>query len=227
MNVIIRGAVALMGFCAMIQPAMSESPTRATPARRLVIIGASYAAQWSEPALPGYVVINKGVGGEDSSNVRARFERDVVALKPDVVLIWGHINDIHRAPAGKMDAVTQQTRENYRLMHAAARAAGIEVWLATEVTLSTGGGFLDSIVAAIGRMRGRQSYREIVNREVTAVNAWLREYAAQQKLKLLDFERATQSDNGSRRSDFNQEDGSHINAKGYAALTRYTAERLR
>jgi lysophospholipase L1-like esterase len=59
------------------------------------------------------------------------------------------------------------------------------------------------------------------------VNAWLREYAVQEHVKLLDFERALDSDNGSRRAEFNQDDDSHINAKGYAVLTRYTSEKLK
>ena len=120
-----------------------------------------------------------------------------------------------------------QARENYRLMHSQARAAGIEVFLATEVTFSIGDGFFDSIIASIGKMRGKRDYKEIVNEQVKAVNVWLRQYAGEQKLKLFDFERAVDSGNGSRREEFDQEDGSHINATGYGALTRYATEQLR
>lgn len=227
MSSFIRRTVSLLSFIVMTQAASGGGTAAAIPEKQLVIIGASYAAGWGQPKLPGYIVVNKGVGGEDSSTVRAHFERDVVALKPDVVLIWGHINDIHRAPAGKMDEVVQKARENYRLMHAQARAAGIELVLATEVTLTVGDGFFDNVIASIGRMRGRQSHQETINRQVKAVNAWMRQYAAEQKLKLLDLERAVDSGNGSRREEFNQPDGSHINAAGYAFLTRYAGEQLR
>lgn len=227
MNAFIRCALMLLSVTAMTQPAAGQSPAPHNPAKRLVIIGASYAGGWGQPVLPGYLVTNKGVGGEDSSQVRARFERDVLGVRPDAVLVWGHINDIHRAPAGKMDEVVKQACENYRLMHAQARAAGIEMILATEVTFSIGDGFFDSIMASIGKMRGRPNYKETVNIQVKAVNTWLRRYAGEHKLKLLDLERAVDSGNGSRREEFDQEDGSHINATGYAVLTRYASEQLR
>ena len=198
----------------------------AAPAR-LTIIGASYAGGWGTPSLPGYTVTNKGVGGEDSSQVRARFARDVVAAKPDAVLIWGHINDIHRAPAGKVDEVKQRAKDNYRAMHAEAQAAGIKVLLATELTFSIGDGFFDGVMDRIARMRGKQNYRLVINGHVKEVNAWLRQYAREHGLTLLDLERAVDSGNGSRREEYDQEDRSHVNEAGYAVLTRYTSDVLR
>jgi lysophospholipase L1-like esterase len=224
----LRALVASFGICFMSQVA-SAAPgdgTLAAPAR-LTIIGASYAAGWEAPALPGYTVTNKGVGGEDSSQVRARFARDVVASKPDAVLIWGHINDIHRASADQVEEVKQRACENYRAMHAEASAAGIKVLLATEVTFSVGDGFLDGIMDGIARLRGRQNYKVMVNNHVKDVNAWLRTYAREQNLTLIDLERAVDSGNGSRRQEYDQEDGSHINAAGYSVLTRYASEQLR
>ena len=206
-----------IGFLLMTQTVSAEA---AAPAR-LTIIGASYAAGWGSPPLPGYIVTNKGVGGEDSSQVRARFARDVVAGRPDAVLIWGHINDIHRAAPGKVEEVKQRAKDNYRAMHAEAKAAGIKVLLATEITFSVGDGFFDGIMDAIARLRGKQNYRVMVNGHVKDVNVWLREYARQNQLQLLDLERAVDSGNGSRREEYDDEDGSHVNATGYAALTSY------
>lgn len=224
---LLRVITLFAGLCSMTQ-ASSAPAAPAAPAPRLVIIGASYAAGWGKPALPGYQVIaNKGVGGEDSSQVAARFARDVVALKPDAVLIWGHINDIHRASPEQMAAVKLRARENYRAMHAQASAAGIDVLLATEITFSVGDGFFDGIMDRIARMRGRQNYRVVVNNHVKEVNAWLRQYAREQNLPLLDLERAVDSGNGSRREEYDDEDGSHVNPEGYAALTRYATQQLR
>jgi hypothetical protein len=50
----------------------AASVTAASPPASLVIIGASYAADWQKPNLPGYSVVNRGVGGEETSQVRAR-----------------------------------------------------------------------------------------------------------------------------------------------------------
>lgn len=197
-----------------------------SPPKKLIIIGASYAADWGSPKLAGFVVTNKGVGGQESSAVLARFERDVIVTPPDTVLIWGHINDIFRAPRDQIDQAKQRARDNYRAMHERAKAAGISVILATEVTMTVGDSWVDEIRGFIGNLRGRENYRVMINNHVKDVNAWLREYAARNRLVLLDFERAVDSGNGSRRENFSTDDGSHISPEGYQALTEYARQQL-
>lgn len=185
----------------------------------LVILGASYALDWGEPALPGYRITNKGIGGEESSALRERFVRDVLAATPDAVLIWGHINDLFRSPRDRLEDTKQRVRDNYRAMHALAREAGIEVIIATEVTMALSDGWTDKLMRVVGSLLGKQDYREMINTHVRELNAWLREYAEQQRLTLLDFERALDTGDGSRRTEFAREDGSHITTAGYTALT--------
>jgi lysophospholipase L1-like esterase len=225
MKTCIRVLLPLLSFLAMTQVQATTPP--AASQRSLIIIGASYAASWGEPALPGFKVANKGKGGEESTAVRARFDRDVLANKPDAVLVWGHINDIFRAPPEMLEQVKRAACENFRAMHEQARAAGIEMLIATEVTLTVGDGWLDQLRGMIGRLRGRENYNVTINRHVKDVNACLRTYAAAQQLKLLDLEKAVDSGNGSRRAEYSTEDGSHISAAGYAALTRYAVQNLR
>ena len=74
----------------------------------LVITGASYAADWKSPQLPGFTVVNKGKSGDETKQVLARFDAEVLALKPAAVLIWGHINNYHRAPGGDLEAAKKQ-----------------------------------------------------------------------------------------------------------------------
>src|SRR3990172_9787967 len=45
--------------------------------RVIVVLGASYAKGLTEIPMEGITVINKGVGGEQSSEMLARFKRDV------------------------------------------------------------------------------------------------------------------------------------------------------
>lgn len=225
MKTSIRVLLPLLSFLAMTQ-AHATTPPAATH-RSLIIIGASYAASWGEPALPGFRVTNKGKGGEESTAVRARFDRDVIANKPDAVLVWGHINDIFRAPPEKLEQVKRTACDNFRAMHEQARVAGIEMLIATEVTLTVGDGWLDQLRGFVGRLRGRENYNETINRHVKDVNACLRTYAAAQRLKLLDLEKAVDSGNGSRRAEYSTDDGSHISPAGYAALTRFAVESLR
>jgi lysophospholipase L1-like esterase len=197
-----------------------------TTPQHLLIIGASYAKEWGQPNLPGFRVTNRGVGGEESWQVAARFDRDAVAAKPDVILIWGHINDITRSSPEKYEEVKQRAIDSYRRMLTQAREADIPVILATEITLTTAIGWQDWIPAAIAWVRGKESYAARVNREVKAVNSWLRQTAAQEKLLLLDLEKAVDDGDGGRKPEFTQEDRSHVTPAGYAAITQHARAQL-
>jgi acyl-CoA thioesterase-1 len=218
-----RIAAIAMGFLLLFAGSFVSA---ANPPASLVIIGASYAADWQRPSLPGYAVTNRGVGGEETQQVLARFDRDVLALKPAVVIIWGHINNIHRAPAGGMQAAKDRALANIREMTRRARDQGIKVILATEVTLSEARGFGNWLARAVGSLRGKQSYAAMINGHVRDVNGALRALAKEQGLGLLDFEKALDDGDGFRNSDYTREDGSHISAAGYAALTAYARQAL-
>lgn len=192
----------------------------------LVITGASYAAGWKTPALPGYTVVNKGKGGEDTKQVLARYDADVLALKPDTVLIWGHINNYHRAPGGDLEAAKTQAWSDIREMVTRARAQGANVILATEITLSEAVGFTNRVVAFINGLRGKTSYAARINEPVRAVNAQIRQYARENGLRVLDIEKLFDDGDGFRKVEYSDDDGSHVSAAGYAALTSFAQKEL-
>jgi lysophospholipase L1-like esterase len=191
-----------------------------------MITGASYAADWKTPALPGYQIVNRGVGGEETHQVLARFHRDVAEVRPSAVLIWGHINNIHRAPAGGVETAKERAKDDYRALVSAARAQGLTVVLATEVTLSDAVGWVNRVVMTINRLRGKEPYSAWVNGHVRELNAWLRSYAKAEGLMLLDFEAVFDNGSGFRKLEYSKEDGTHISTSGYAALTRYAQSRF-
>lgn len=199
----------------------------ASAPQKLVILGASYAGSWGTPPLPGYTVVNRGVGGEETKDMLARFQRDVVAAGPSAVLIWGHINNITRSSPEQAEAVKSATREHYTQMLSQARAAGITVLLATEIPLAEPTGWVNEARALLGRLRGKQSYAERVNVHVRELNEFVRRLAAREKLKLLDFERVFAPDGGARKPEFAAEDRSHVTRAGYDALTAYSLRELR
>jgi hypothetical protein len=192
----------------------------------LMIIGASYAADWGVPEISGYTVRNVAVGGQETKDVLERFDRDVVTARPDAVLIWGHINNIHRAPNGDYGGAQEGAKSDYRAMIDRARAAGIEVILATEITLTDSMSWTDRVVAFAAGLLGKRSYADRINEHVRAVNDWLRAYARDSGLRLLDFETALDDGSGFRRREFTQDDGSHVTEAAYRALTAYTVEVL-
>jgi lysophospholipase L1-like esterase len=192
----------------------------------LVIIGASYAADWKQPPLPGYAVVNRGKGGEVTEQVLARFDRDVVAAKPKAVIIWGHINNLHRVRDVGFTAEQDRIKAHYREMVTRARRAGITPILATEVTLSEAVGIKDRLAAFVGKLRGKTGYAAKINAPVRAVNAWLRDYARAEQLQVLDVEKLFDDGEGFRKTEYTRGDGTHISDEGYAALTAYAQKEL-
>lgn len=199
----------------------ADNKAKAIQNKIIVLIGASYAKSWPVTTLDGLAVSNKGAGGEQTHEMLARFDRDVIAARPRAVLIWGHINDIFRSEPEELKAKLVRSRENIRSMVDLARSKGIAVILATEVTLPASTGW----AAWLGKLRGKQNYREYINGHVIEMNQWIRTLAAEKNLVILDFEKALADQDGSRKREFTTEDGTHLSSKAYNALTRYVQDR--
>jgi len=193
---------------------------------KLVIIGASYARGWADSSPGKFTIVNKGVDGEQSFEMLARFKRDVIDERPDVVIIWGFINDIFRSSREGIDPTIDRTRRSITEMVDLARANGIKPVLATEVTIRGKDGIRETIASWIGWIRGRESYQDYVNRYVLQTNHWIRGYARTQKIPLLDFQPLLSDGEGRRKREYAKEDGSHISLTGYVRLSLYANEEL-
>jgi lysophospholipase L1-like esterase len=187
----------------------------------VVLLGASYAGGWKLPAAGRHPVINKGVAGQQSFELLERFESDVAAARPQAVVIWGFINDIFRAPGGRIEEVLPRIRESYLSMVALSRKHGIEPILATEVTVRSADGFLETLAGWVGSIRGKESYQDRINRHVMETNRWVAGLAQREDLLLLDLQGALSEPGGRRRRQFTDADGSHITPAGYEALTTF------
>jgi lysophospholipase L1-like esterase len=218
------GARGWLGPIELRSPATAQGPadntmTTKTASAPLVIFGASYARGWKPPALAGMPVVNLGVSGQQSFEMLDRFDRDVTPTGARAVVIWGFINDIFRGQ--NQDEAAIKVRNSYTEMIARARAHGIEPILATEVTIRPSDSWGETIAGLVGWALGKESYQDRINRHVLAVNAWLKDLARKERLLLLDFHSATSDEQGRRRPEFIDKDGSHITQAGYAALTAY------
>ncbi len=187
----------------------------------VVIIGASYAKGWDIDSLQGKKVINKGVGGEESGEMLDRFAEDVVALNPDMVIIWGFINDIFRSEKAKMESTLEQAKDNLKAMVDIAKKNSIQPVLATEVTIRGKDGLKEKAAAIVGKLLGKQSYQEYVNTQVGKVNRWIEDFAQREGLVVLDLEPVFSNQKGFRMKEYATSDGSHISQKGYERLTEY------
>jgi uncharacterized SAM-binding protein YcdF (DUF218 family)/lysophospholipase L1-like esterase len=194
---------------------------RTYPAGPIVILGASYAMGWPLDSVAGVPVINLGVGGQQSFEMVARFEKEVVPAKPRAVILWGFINDFFRAPPGQIDAARARVQDSYTTMIRLARQHGIEPVLATEVTMRLDNSWRGMLSSWINGLRGRETYQGEINRHVIATNRWLAGVASSEGLVLLDFQQTLGGPGGGRRQEFALSDGSHLSPQGYDALTEF------
>jgi lysophospholipase L1-like esterase len=119
------------------------SPVEAPPDGRGDV--ESQYAHWLMRAQPTWRVLNRGVNGERSDQIRARLTRDVLAARPHVVVVIAGVNDVYQGrPA---DAVIAELREIY----ATATANGIRVVAGTIVPYNTATADQNSRMQAINQ----------------------------------------------------------------------------
>ena len=70
----------------------------------------SQFAYWLRQAHPDWPVLNRGVNGERSDEIAARFDRDVAAHRPDVVIVIAGVNDVYQGRP--VEHVTTQLRQH-------------------------------------------------------------------------------------------------------------------
>ena len=119
--------------------AMGDSTTAGTPAfkspREAPPKGSgdetSQYAYWLMKAHPDWEVVNQGINAQRSDVIAARFEEDVVAKKPAVVVIIAGVNDVYQGrPA-------QHVKDQLAAMYKRAHDAGIRVVAGTIIPYNT------------------------------------------------------------------------------------------
>jgi lysophospholipase L1-like esterase len=165
----------------------------------------SQYAYWLMQTQPGWRVLNRGVNGERSDQIRARFARDVVSAAPRVVIVIAGVNDIYQ---GRSAVVVERELE---AIYVAAHAARIPVAAGSIVPYNT------ATADANARMH--------------EVNRWIAEYAAAHPHDVLFVDtRAAVAAGGAPDCLASSPDGLHPSADGYrrmaAALEPAVAQAL-
>lgn len=156
--------------------------------------------------VPPLTVLNRGVGGQNSRDGRARFDRDVVAAQPGVVLIYFGLNDTLNEPKFvPLDAFV----ENIGWMIDRARQAHIVPVIATIHAVTE---------EPLYQRHNRAAYgEEGPNGKIRRYNAALRELAASRKVPLADFAAVEPPSDG---APLVAPDGVHLTPAGNRALAQ-------
>ena len=176
--------------------ALGDSTTAGTPAFKSPLESppagsgdeTSQYAFWLMKAHPEWVVLNRGINGQRSDEIRARFERDVVQNAPAAVVIIAGVNDIYQGRS--VDHVTAQLQA----MYARAAGAGIPLVAGSIVPFNTA--------------------TPEQNQRMRQVNDWIRR---QPKVTFADTRGAVAA-SGNPDMLFESPDGLHPTAAGYRRM---------
>jgi lysophospholipase L1-like esterase len=178
--------------------------------RRVVLFGDSITDAWidRDPAFfRGRPYVDRGISGETTPQMLARFRQDVLALEPEVVVILAGTNDI----AGNTGPITlETTRDNLITMVELARGPGVRVVLA-------------SLLPALD-YPWRPGLAPAP--KIMALNALIREYAGRNGIVYLDYHTAMADEKGGMKPELSG-DGVHPNEAGYAVMAPLAEEAIR
>jgi len=177
---------------------------------RVVFMGDSITDSWQQPRFggffPGKPYVDRGISGQTTPQMLLRFRPDVIALAPRAVVILAGTNDI----AGNTGPMTdEQIQGNVASMAELARANGIRVVLSSILPVS-------EYHVRPGDTSPPQTTRRPMAR-ITALNAWMKEYAAANGHVYLDYVAAMADGKGLLRAELSEDD-LHPNAAGYAIM---------
>lgn len=120
----------------------------------------SQYAYWLMRARPGWEVLNRGVNGERSDEIRRRFARDVLLERPAAAVIIAGVNDVYQG------LPVEHVTSHLAAMYDEAARATITVVAGTIIPYNTA--------------------TPEQNRKMHAVNAWIRGRADGRQLHLVD-----------------------------------------
>jgi lysophospholipase L1-like esterase len=167
-----------------------ESPREAPPGGRGDVT--SQYAYWLMRRHPGWQVINQGVNGQRSDEIRGRFEADVIANKPAVVVIIAGVNDVYQG----RDAA--HVEGELAAMYERALASGISVVAGSIIPYNT----------ATAEQNARMH----------EINGWIRAQAERNpKIHFVDT-RAAVASPGDPDKLTSSPDGLHPDAAGYRRM---------
>jgi lysophospholipase L1-like esterase len=166
----------------------------------VVFMGDSITEGWIDKR-PGFFArgrIDRGIGGQTSSQMVLRMISDVVALRPKAMHLMAGTNDI-AGNTGPMTAA--MTQNNFRAMCDIARRNGINVILAS--------------IPPAGRFPWSPGIE--TRRPIAEMNAWLKSYAAQIGATWVDYHRVLDDGTGAMKPGL-ASDGVHPTQAGYDAM---------
>jgi acyl-CoA thioesterase I len=170
---------------------------------RVIFFGDSITDIWRlDESFPGKGYINRGIGGQTTSQMLVRFRQDVVDLQPKVILILAGTNDI----AGNSGPISNQDiEENLMDFAELAKLHNIRV-------------IFSSLTPVYNyTSRSQEFFDSRPMSRILDFNKWLKSYCAAHHLIYLDYFDAVVDGKGMLKRDLS-DDGLHPNNAGFAVM---------
>jgi lysophospholipase L1-like esterase len=185
----------------------AEANTKLLPAGntpRVVFLGDSITDSWRlNEYFTGRDFVNRGIGGQTTSQMLARFRQDVIALNPNIVVILGGTNDIAAGLA------PHQIEDNLAMMGDLAKAHGIKVAFASITPVNDYHKDADPRYE-MTKIRPPATIKEI--------NTWIQTFCTSGGFAWMDYYSVLIDTAGQMAADFS-DDGLHPNAQGYRRMS--------
>lgn len=180
----------------------------ATSTTTVVFLGDSRAAEWPVPAkLKGFSFINRGINNQTTAQVLGRFDKHVMPLHPDIIIVQVGINDLKTIPLfpEQKAAIITNCKANIQQLVARSLNRGTTVILTT--------------IFPIGPVPlARQPFwSPDIAQAVSEVNDYLYSLKARNVLILDAY--SVLEEKGRVQSNYVR-DTLHLNARGYQALNQ-------
>lgn len=120
----------------------------------------SQYSYWAMLAHPEWNILNRGVRGQRSDQIRARYDYDVSREKPSVLIVIAGVNDVYQ------NYPEEHVKDNLRMIYERAAADGIRVMAGT---------ILPFDIATPEQ-----------NRKLESLNRWIREHTQAQGYGFVD-----------------------------------------
>jgi acyl-CoA thioesterase-1 len=171
---------------------------------RIVFLGDSITDAWRlNEYFTGRDFVNRGIGGQTTIQMLARFRQDVMALNPKAVVVLGGTNDIAAGIS------VNQIEDNLAMIGDLAKAHGIKPIFASILPVSDYHKDADP------------HYEMTVSRPpavIQSINTWIRSYCESQHFACVDYYSVMVDSAGQMQTDLS-DDGLHPNAKGYRVMS--------
>jgi hypothetical protein len=215
------GALAIVAELAAAWLVSTRAPERAPGEVHLALVGASIGQDWHLADWPARM---HTTGFSAESFAVWQFDKtgaiDELLLRPKRKFrpTRTYLKSLFAPPPPKADVVILKECSSYFPGNGEAQRAALRQWQ-EQLTASGAQVVLATVVPVTQARAARDSGKQ---EALTAFNGWVREYAAQRNLPVLDLDAALRTgDAGSNlRDEYTSGDGSHLNGAAYAVLDR-------